>query len=145
MKIYQTLISAFAVIILLSGCKEGLNKSRAVGIYFYENTNRIDSNEITTKRWLTITDGEKGGYEYGITTTTIINKKEINERDPYKKFSLGMLEENQELNKWLLKGGEFGDKGAYIVIPNDKWNDSGPHEIIIAYLNGKYDPITFTR
>lgn len=145
MKISKILIFVSALIIIHSGCKEGINKSRALGIYNFENTNRIEGNEITTKRSLVISEGEKGEYKYGIINTIIVNKKEIEERDPYKKFSTGILEENKELSKWLLKGGEFGDKGGFIVIPNDKWNDVSPHEITIAFLKTEYDPITFTR
>ena len=145
MKICKILISASALIILLSGCKEGLNKSSAVGVYNFENTNRIEGNEITTKRYLVISEGEKGEYKYSIINTIIVNKKEIEELDPHKKFSLGILEENKELSKWLLKGGEFGDKGGFIIIPDDKWNDFSPREITIAFLKSEYDPITFTR
>lgn len=145
MKICKILIFVSALIIIHSGCKEGLNKSSALGIYNFENNNRIEGNEITTKRSLVISEGEKGEYKYGIINTIIVNKKEIEERDPYKKFSTGILEENKELSKWLLKGGEFGDKGGFIVIPNDKWNEVSPLEITIAFLKAGYDPITFTR
>ena len=79
MKICKILISASALIILLSGCKEGLNKSSAVGVYNFENTNRIEGNEITTKRYLVISEGEKGEYKYSIINTIIVNKKEIEE------------------------------------------------------------------
>ena len=64
---------------------------------------------------------------------------------PKTEFSNGKLDEVVENGKWKFLTGDYGNRGGYIVVPSDEWENNSPNEIVIEFESGRGNSMTFQR
>jgi hypothetical protein len=138
MSIFGAII--FASLILTS-CSRTIKTSNTVGDWYHEVSKNMGGYNITSKTKLTVIRIEAGVYEYKIATTVIDEKYG---GDPKTQYSSGKFEENIKDNKWLFSGGDFGERGGYISIPSDEWDDYKPKSLTVNFANGRGNSMTFS-
>jgi hypothetical protein len=97
---------------------------------------------ITSQTKLSIIRIEAGVYEYNLATTMI---DQMYGGNPKTQYSSGKFEENIKDNKWVFSGGAFGNRGGYIVIPEDHWDDYKPNTLTVNFESGRGNAMTFTK
>ena len=139
MIIYGAVLIASAMLI---SCNSRFKTSNTVGDWYHEISRNMGGYNIYANTKLTIIRIEAGVYKYKLAITAIdqmygdVHKTE---------YSSGKFETYIKNNKWVFCGGDFGNKGGYIIIPNDKWNDYKPSEITVYFASGRGNPMTFKR
>ncbi len=137
--------SNFILLTLLIGFITSCGKvktSNTVGVWYHEISKSLGGYSISAKTKLTITRNGPGDYEYQ-TETSIVDEmyggREKTDR------SSGIIEENIRNNKWRFSGGDFGDRGGYIEVPEDRWDDYKPNEITVKFNSGRGNSMEFKR
>jgi hypothetical protein len=135
----------FAVIIvtasLLISCGE-IKSSNTVGDWYHETSRNMGGYNISAQTKLTIIRIEAGVYEYNLATTM---NDQMYGGNPKTQYSSGKFEENIKDNKWVFSGGTFGNRGGYIVIPEDHWDDYKPNTLTVNFESGRGNSMTFTK
>ena len=141
MKNLFALATIFTLLILTS-CGRTIKTSNTVGDWYHEVSKNMGGDNITSKTKLTIIRIDAGIYEYKIATTVIDQKYGGN---PNTKYSSGKFEEYIKDNKWVFSGGNFGDRGGYISIPSDEWDDYKPRTLTVNFASGRGNSMTFNN
>ena len=132
------LVSAF----FCTSCGGKIKSSNTVGDWFQEISRNMGGYQISAQTKLTIIRNGPGDYEYRLETTTI---DAMYGGQPKTEYSSGSFEKDIRDNKWRFKGGDFGNRGGYIIVPSDKWDNYKPTEITIQFDSGRGNSMTFNR
>jgi hypothetical protein len=124
------------------GCNSSLDGSKVVGTYKHNISRNMGGFNISAASELTIRKDGPGDYKYQMTVTTI---DEMYGGVPKKSNSSGSLNsEKVENNEWRFVGGDLGERGAYIKIPEDGWT-SPPTSITVSFAPGRGNVMDFVR
>lgn len=91
---------------------------------------------------LSIIRKEAGVYEYLLKSTTT---DEMYGGVPKTQISTGKFEEYIKDNKWVFEDGDFGERGAYIQITEDQWDNYKPEQIVMQFASGRGSTMIFSR
>lgn len=145
-KSIKTFIFAVLSLSILTSCKgtvKGTIKGTNVtGTWHHEVSKRMGGYQITKKTKLTITRKGPGDYQYQLKTTVI---DQMYGGVPKDNYTSGRLEEEVHDNNWRFEGGDFGNRGGFIKVPSDNWDDYKPSTITVYFSSGRGNPMTFTR
>lgn len=134
-------ILAALIIGFFAGCGK-VKTSNTVGDWYCEISKSLGGYSISAITKLVIKRNGPGDYEYQ-TETTIVDEmyggREKSEN------SSGTIEKNIKNNKWRFSGGDFGERGGYIVIPDDQWDNYKPNEITVKFDPGRGNSMEFKR
>jgi hypothetical protein len=136
------------IALIFSNCNNTVQIGKAVkgintiGNWYQETTKNIGGFQITGKTNLTILKNSDGVFEYK-TETTVID--DMYGGLPRTEYSNGRLKENVKDNEWLFLGGEYGNRGGYIEVPSDRWDDYKPSSLTIQFATGHGNSMTFVR
>ena len=117
--------------------------SKIVGTYTHSISRNMDGNNISASTQLTIRKDGPGDYKYQIIVNTVddmyggVTKLMTN--------SSGRLNsEEVKNNEWKFEGGDLGERGAYIMIPENGWT-SPPSYITVNFASGRGISMEFKR
>ena len=141
-KISSIIGVALVTSFLFTSCIGTTKSSNTVGDWYYEISRNMGGYQISLKTKLTIIRNGPGDYEYQLKETVT---DAMYGGQPKNEYSSGKLEEYIKDNKWRFSGGKFGNRGGYIKVPSDKWDDYKPYEISVHFASGRGNSMTFTR
>ncbi|MDB2463663.1 hypothetical protein N9W69_02470 [Flavobacteriaceae bacterium] len=142
MKKVFTIISVILVTAsILTSCGR-VKTSNTVGDWYHEISRNMGGYYISSRTKLTIIRIEAGVYEYKLATTLT---DEMYGGYPKTEYSSGKFEEYIRDSKWVFSGGDFGNRGGYIEVPTDQWDDYNPSKLTIHFESGRGNSMTFTR
>lgn len=119
-----------------------LGGSAAVGYYRHDISKIIANARISITSILTVTEPTPGIFQYKM---NVMTTDEMFGGVPKLKESSGDLNiDTIENNRWKLVGGDFGERGAYIVIPENGWQ-SIPSKITMHFARGRGNSMEFVR
>ena len=119
-----------------------LGGSSTVGFYRHDASKIIANARISMTSILTITEATPGIFQYKM---NIMTTDEMFGGVPKLKESNGDLNiDTIENNKWKFVGGEFGERGAYIEIPENGWQIA-PGKLTIHFTKGRGNSMEFVR
>ena len=130
--------------ITLISCKNSpLNGAKKiVGDWNNEITKEMGGFGISKKTKLTITRNGPGDYNYELYEVVIDQMYGSQQKEEY---STGKLDSVAHGDKWKFNSGRFYERGGYILVPADKWEDESPNEIVVKFNEGSGFPIIFKR
>lgn len=130
-------------ILSTTSCGGGIIKgSNTLGDWYHETSRNMGGYQISSKTKLTVIRNSPGDYDYSLETTVV---DAMYGSQPKTEYSSGRFEENIKDNKWRFSGGEFGNRGGYIAVPSDNWNNYKPSELVIQFVIGRGNTMTFYR
>lgn len=127
---------------LITSCSGNVKGLNTVGDWHHEISRNMGGYQISQKSKLTIVRNGTSDYEYQLETITI---DAMYGGKPKRSNTSGIFEKNTSANKWRFSGGDFGERGGYIQIPSDNWDNYKPSDILIGFASGRGNPMTFTR
>lgn len=128
--------------VILTSCSGAIKGSNTVGNWYHDISRDMGGYQISQKTKLTIIRNGPGDYEYRLEQTVI---DAMYGGQPKNEYSSGRFEENISENKWRFSGGDFGNRGGYIQVPSDNWDDYKPSEITIRFASNRGNSMTFKR
>ena len=134
--------SVFLLSTLLLGSCARIKTSNTVGDWHHEISRNMGGYNISSKSKLTIIRIEAGVYEYKLAITTT---DQMYGGQPKTEISNGKLDEVVENGKWKFLTGDYGNRGGFIVVPSDEWENNSPNEIEIEFESGRGNSMTFRR
>jgi hypothetical protein len=141
----KQVMTIFAVILVaasvLSSCGR-VKTSNTVGDWHHEISRNMGGYNISSQTKLTIIRLEAGVYEYKLATTVT---DQMYGGNPKTEYSSGKFEESIKDSKWVFSGGDFGNRGGYIEVPTDQWDDYNPTTLTVHFASGRGNSMTFTR
>ena len=142
----KTLFKIFSILLFtsffLSSCNGTVKGSNTTGDWYNEISKIMGGAKISMKTKLTIIRNGPGDYEYEVEETVI---DEMYGGVPKTKKFSGSFEEDIVDNKWRFKDGSYGERGGYILVPDDNWDDYKPDTIRVEFSSGRGDPKVFKR
>lgn len=141
-KILSIIGVALVASFLFTSCSGTIKGSNTVGDWYYEISRNMGGYQISQKTILTIIRNGPGDYEYQLKETVT---DAMYGGQPKNEYSSGKFEENIIDNKWRFSGGNFGNRGGYIKVPSDNWDDYKPSEISVRFASGRGNSMTFKR
>jgi hypothetical protein len=140
---------AFNLIVLvfiISSCGSSNNPPQVdgtsiVGDWIHEKSRIMGGYKISSKTVLSIIRNGPGDYQYSLKTTII---DEMYGGQPKTEMSNGKLDKEVKEKKWRFSDGNFGERGAYIVVPKDDFNNGKPQFLSIRFSPGRGDAMDFT-
>lgn len=144
MKKIMTIFGAvlFASFILTSCNNVANGTKKTVGNWYHEISRNMGGFQISMNTKLSIIRNGPGDYDYTLSTTVV---DQMYGGQPKTEYSTGKLDEVIEDGKWKFITGDFGNRGGYIVVPSDKWENNSPTEITIQFASGRGNSMTFKR
>ncbi len=128
---------------LLSSCNNAVNGTKkTVGNWYHEVSNNMGGFQISANTKLSIKRNGIGDYDYNINTTII---DQMYGGQPKTEYSNGKLDKVIENGKWKFLTGDYGNRGGYILVPSDEWENDSPTKIEIQFENGRGNSMTFRR
>lgn len=127
---------------LLTSCSGTIKTSKTVGNWYHEISRNMGGYQISSKTKLTIIRNGPGDYEYRLEKTVV---DAMYGGQPNTEYSSGRFEKEIKGNKWRFSGGDYGNRGGYIAVPSDYWDDYKPSEITIPFNSGRGNQMTFKR
>jgi len=141
-KIFSILSIALVVTFLFTSCGGTIKCSNTAGDWYHEISRNMGGYQISSKTKLTIIRNGPGEYEYRLETTVV---DAMYGGQPKTEYSSGRFEKDIKDNKWRFSGGAYGNRGGYIAVPSDDWDDYKPSEITIQFDSGRGNSMTFNR
>lgn len=115
---------------------------KTVGDWYHEVSRNMGGFQISSNTKLSIHRNGPGDYDYTLSTTIV---DQMYGGQPKTENSTGKLDGVIQDGKWKFITGDFGNRGAYFVVPSDKWENDNPTEITIQFASGSGNPMTFKR
>lgn len=115
---------------------------KTVGDWHHEVSRNMGGFQISSNTKLSIHRNGPGDYDYTLSTTIV---DQMYGGQPKTENSTGKLDGVIQDGKWKFITGDFGNRGAYFVVPSDKWENDNPTEITIQFASGSGNPMTFKR
>lgn len=138
----KTLLSLLLLTYIIS-CGNNIAKtSNTTGKWLHTNSRVMGGYSISQNNKLIIIRNGPGDYEYTLTTVTT---DQMYGGEPKRTFSSGKLDSKIIENEWRFVSGELGERGGYIQVPTDKWDDYSPTEIVVNFSSDRGDSMVFTR
>ena len=98
--------------------------------------------EISQVSILTITKESSGEFRYEL-NQTVRDEMYGSEKSSTEK---GKLDGEVDNKKWRFTTGQFlAERGGYIVVPSDNWDDYLPNEISIRFAENRGSLMIFSR
>jgi hypothetical protein len=119
-----------------------IKTSNTVGNWYNKTSRNMDGYDISSEKKLTIIRIDAGVYEYKLATTVI---DQMNGGRPNNKYSFGKFEEYIKDNKWVFNGGFFGNRGGYVEVPSDHWDNYKPETLTVHFASVRGDSMNFSR
>lgn len=139
-KLSTTINIALVTIFLFTSCGGKVKGLNIVGDWHHEISKNMGGYIISSKTKLTIVRNGPGDYDYRVETTVI---DAMYGGQPKTDYSNGKLEKEVKEKKWHFIGGNYGNRGAYIAVPSDNWNDYKPSSISVNFDNGRGNSMMF--
>ena len=141
-KLNTILVVKLFASVTLTSCSGTIKGSNTVGDWYHEISRNMGGYEISQKTILTIIRNGPGDYEYQL-------KKRVRDAmyggQPKNEYSSGKFEEIIKENKWRFSGGDYGNRGGYIEVPSDNWDDYEPSEITVRFGRNRGNSMKFER
>jgi len=134
----------FAVILtLLKSCTPPpVQGSNIVGEWLNVEAKNVGGYEISQVSILTITKESSGEFRYEL-NQTVRDEMYGSEKSSTEK---GKLDGEVDNKKWRFTTGQFlAERGGYIVVPSDNWDDYLPNEISIRFAENRGSLMIFSR
>ena len=120
-----------------------LKTSNTVGVWHNTVSKNMGGYQISIFTELTIIRNGRADYSYILKQT---KTDAMYGNQPKTESFRGKMEEGMNSNnEWTFIGGSYGERGAYIKVPDDRWNDYKPSEIIVSFAQGRGDSMIFIR
>ena len=130
-------------ILTLYNCGGGTIKgSNVVGVWYHSKSKMMGNYSISQTTVLNIIRNGPGDYEYRLETTTT---DQMYGGTPKTTYSSGMFNNEVKNNNWRFSGGSFGERGGYIKVPSDNWDDYKPETITVNFGPNRGDPMVFSQ
>ena len=146
MKRLSNLLSLLVITsVILTSCDSfvQLKTSNTVGDWYHDISKIMGGYQISKNTKLTIIRNDRADYSYFLEETVI---DEMYGGKPKTTYSSGRMEESMSSNnEWFFIGGSYGERGGYIEVPNDRWNDYKPSELKIYFAPRRGDMMTFFK
>ena len=142
----KNILSFFIIAsIFITSCNSfvQLKTSNTVGDWHHSVSKNMGGYQISLSTKLTIIRNGRGDYSYIIeqnTTDAMYGNQTKTDR-----FRGKMEEGVNSNNEWPFIGNSYGERGAYIKVPDDRWNDYKPSEIIVSFAQGRGNSMIFVR
>ena len=131
------------ILFLLNSCNNVVKGTKkTAGNWYHEISNNMGGVQISANTKLSIKRNGPGDYDYSIVTTIT---DQMYGGQPKTEFSNGKLDEVVEDGKWKFLTGDYRNRGGYIVVPSDEWENNSPNEIEIEFESGRGNSMTFQR
>ena len=119
-----------------------MGQKKTVGNWYHEISRNMGGFQISANTKLSINRNGPGDYDYTLSTTVV---DQMYGGQPKTEYSTGKLDGVIEDGKWKFITGDFGNRGGYIVVPSDEWENNSPTEITIQFASGRGNSMTFKR
>lgn len=139
----KNIILSLLLLTYLISCGYNITKtSNTTGEWVHTKSRVMGGYSISQNNKLIIIRNGPGDYEYTLTTVTT---DQMYGGVPKRSFSSGKLDSKTIGNEWRFVSGEFGERGGYIQVPTDRWDDYIPTDILIKFAPNRGDEMNFTR
>lgn len=153
---YKLLKRTFQTIILVwfgftnTNCSHSNNKNKLKstvpitkieGDWYNEVSRNMGGFPITASTRLSIWSTDSSNL-YSVSTTVV---DQMYGGQPKTEYLTGRLDLVPEDGNWKFRTGDYGNRGGYIIIPSDKWENNRPNEITIEFTSGRGNPMTFKK
>tara|TARA_B100000401_G_scaffold436679_1_gene380636 strand:- start:1031 stop:1525 length:495 start_codon:yes stop_codon:yes gene_type:complete len=119
-----------------------VNVKEISGDWYSEKSKVMGGYKITMKEILTITE-TSSGFEYEIESTVI---DEMYGGNPKTSIFNGIIKNDNSNKKLILSGsGSYAERGAYIVVPKDNWEEGDGGSLVLKFAPNKGNTIYFNR
>ena len=116
--------------------------SNTVGIWTNFSSRNMGGYSISQNSELIIKRYGPGDYEYFLNQTNI---DQMYGSIPKLSNSKGGFENSIIDKKWKFSGGSFGERGGYIKVPSDCWDNYKPDKLIVSFPNGRGNTMIFNK
>ena len=124
----------FAIMFIADSSKEIVKVSHIVGEWEYSKTQMMGGREMSMFVTLEITKNGSGkewsDYHYEVNSVFV---DQMYGGTPSTKNSTGDFSPVKGGNKLNFSGGDYGERGGYIVVPEDNWVDYFPETLIVKF------------
>lgn len=127
---------------LVIACSSSMDASMVVGTYNHQIVANLGGFNISAYTELTIRKDGPGDYKYEMTVTTMDDMYGGTPRQSH--YSGNLESEGVVNNQWKFVGGDFGERGAYVLLPEEGWS-TPPKFIIVGFAEGRGDTMYFDR
>ena len=139
----KNIILSLLLLTYLISCGYNIAKtSNITGEWVHTEGKVMGGYLISQNNKLIIIRNGPGDYEYTLTTVTT---DQMYGGEPKSSFSSGKLDGKIIENEWRFVSGKFGERGGYIQVPTDRWDDYSPTEIVVNFSSDRGDSMVFTR
>ena len=136
------LIPSLFLIINCSSSPTVCKTSNTVGVWKNSISRNMGGYSISQDTELEIKRYGPGDYEYFLNQTVV---DQMYGGKPRYINSRGSFKDQIMDKKWRFDGGDFGEKGGYIEVPSDCWNNYKPDRLIISFSKGRGNTMIFTK
>ena len=126
-----------------SGSSTYYGTKNIVGDWYYQKSQIMGGYRITADHQLTIIRHKAGDYSYEVKTTF---RDEMYGGYPRTESSSGKLKTDVTNEKWGFTGGDYGERGAYIVLNDDYFSeDYTPQYLMVKFATNRGHDIKYER
>tara|TARA_B100001287_G_C22668420_1_gene523996 strand:- start:784 stop:1458 length:675 start_codon:yes stop_codon:yes gene_type:complete len=122
--------------------KKTVKGTNIIGEWHHEISKMMGGYRITSTSLLTIIRNGPGDYEYKVKQTTV---DEMYGGNPKTSYYNGKLNGTVTDRKFRFSSGNYGERGGYIVVPEDYWDDYNPENITINFDKNRGNTMIFSR
>lgn len=115
--------------------------SKTVGDWYHEVSKNMGGYGISAESKLTIVRNGDTDFDYNVSTTTV---DQMYGGHPKTEYYKGKLDDEVLDGKWKFKTGDYGERGGYIVIPEDSWQNN-PKKLKIEFASGRGNSMVYKR
>ena len=127
----------------LTSCNNVANGTKkTVGDWNHFTSKNMGGYQISMKTKLSINRNGPGDYDYSLSK---IVTYQMYGGQPKTEYSTGKIDEIIDDGKWKFVSGNFSERGGYIVVPSDTWEDDEPTELFIRFASGRGNSMSFRR
>ena len=114
-----------------------------VGDWHYQKSQIMGDYRITADHKLTIIRNEAGDYSYKLKTTV---RDEMYGGYPNTEYSSGNLKTDVIDEQWSFSGGDYGERGAYIVLNDNYYSEEyNPEYLMVKFAPNRGHDIKYER
>ena len=116
--------------------------SNTVGVWKNSISRNMGGYSISQDTELEIKRYGPGDYEYFLNQTVV---DQMYGGKPKYINSSGSFKDQIIERRWRFDGGDFGEKGGYIEVPGDCWDNYKPDRLIVSFPKGRGNTMIFKK
>ena len=136
------LISSLFLLINCSSSPTVCKTSNTVGLWKNSISKKMGGYLISQDTELEIKRYGPGDYEYFLNQTVV---DQMYGGKPRYINSRGSFNNQIRDKKWRFDGGDLGEKGGFIEVPGDCWDNYKPERLIVSFQSGRGNSMIFTK